>query len=180
MRKIVYINDGSRNSDACSGEKYFDFLDYAFSKTDFFMLVYVNYYGKGYSQKKKYFKKALEPFKIKSRNNPSWPGTINTFCRDTTYKVVFYRNDPRAKSILKEASSLSSWKRPEYPEDLAFFNGNRCWFYSVGHENISAIIDADEEDIYFLKSKGISSIDNVRIHEDSCFDQYDEILIREE
>ena len=34
--------------DACSGQAYYDFIDYAFSICDYFMLVYVNYCGKGF------------------------------------------------------------------------------------------------------------------------------------
>ena len=91
MDKIIYFKNDDQERDYCNGEVYEDFLDYAFSKTDYFMLVYINYYGEGYTSKQKYFKNALQKFKVKSRNNPSWPGTLNMVCKNTTYKIVFYK-----------------------------------------------------------------------------------------
>ena len=77
-------------------------------------------------------------------------------CRDTTYKIVFYRCCEEAKTILNEVNSISMWACPFYPEDLAFFKGNQCWFYSVGHENIAAVIHATEQDLIFLEENGIA------------------------
>lgn len=175
MDKVIYFNNDDRKKDRCAGKTYFDFLDYAFSKTDYFMLVYVNYYGKGYTQKQKYFKKVLEPFKVKCRSNPSWPGTLNTFSEKSTYKIIFYRNDDSAKQILKECNCLSDWSRPKCPEDLAFFKGNECWFYSVGHEMIAAIISADKDDLDFVESKGLALKEKAKPR-DCYFDLYNEIL----
>ena len=157
MEKIIYFNNDNQTKDYCSGQIYFDFLDYAFARTDYFMLVYINYYGKGYTERQKHFKDALKKFKVKSRTNPKWPGTLSSASKNTTYKVIFYRTDLKAQDILKEVSKLSDWERPCLPEDLAFFKGNQCWFYSVGHEKIAAIIHATEEDIDFVDSKGLSS-----------------------
>lgn len=173
MEKVIYFNNDDQKTDYCAGQTYFDFLDYAFSKTDYFMLVYVNYYGKGYTRQQKYFKKTLEPFKVKSRSNPSWPGTLKTFSKNSSYKVVFYKNDERAKQLLKECNCLSDWSRPVNPEDLAFFKGNKCWFYSVGHEKIAAIIRADKEDLDFVESTGLASRSKAKIRDD-YFDAYDE------
>lgn len=146
MDRVIYFND----KDDCSGKKYFDFIDYAFSKADCFMLVYANYYGKGYTKVMKNFMKLLKPYIIKIRTNPSWPGTSNTKSLNTKYKVVFYRNTPEAKAVLKKVESLWSWSRPSYPQDLAFFIGNQCWFYSIAHERIGAIIHASKSDIEFV------------------------------
>ena len=174
--KIIYFYEDERR--CCEGEKYHALLDYAFSKTDYFMLVYVNYFGNGYKAKQKYFKNALKKFQIKTRSNPSWPGTLHTYTLDpvrkTTYKVIFYRNTEEAKEILKEASSLDTWSCPEHPEDLAFFRGNQCWFYSVGHEGIAAIIHADEEDLAFLEKIGVASREEAYDHTNDYFEQYNE------
>ena len=78
MDKIVFFDNKNQTNDVCNGKMYNDFIDYAFENTDYFMLVYVNYYSKGYSRKQKYFIDALKKYKVKSRTNPSWPGTLQT------------------------------------------------------------------------------------------------------
>ena len=176
MDKYIYFNDTKEGKLLCPGEAYHNLIDYAFSQADYFMLVFVNYYGKGYAAPMKYFKAKLQPFKVKSRSNPSWPGTLGTYCRDTTYKVNFYKTDPMAKDILKEVNSLSEWSCPSHPQDLAFFKGNKCWFFSVGHENIAGIVHVTKEDIEFLEANGLANGKNVRIKNNNYFDQYDELI----
>lgn len=177
MDKVIFFKNDNYRTDYCCGQIYYDFLDYAFSQTDFFMLVYVNYYGKGYSSQMKNFKNALKSFKVKSRTNPSWPGTLVTRCADTTYKIVFYRTDPVAKEILKEVDKLSAWSRPSYPQDLSFFKGNQCWAYSVGHEIIQGIIHANKQDIDFVVKHGLADYSDVTPYS-SFYDDFDEILIK--
>ena len=174
MEKVIYFKNDDQHKDYCTGKIYQDFLDYAFLKSDYFMLVYINYYGKGYTKHQRYFKKVLDKFKVKSRSNPSWPGTLTAICHNTTYKVIFYKTQLEAKKILEEVNSLSDWSRPGYPEDLAFFKGNQCWFYSVGHEKIAAIIHADKEDIAFLESKGLANTESSFVAQNNYFDSYDE------
>ena len=96
-------------------------------------------------------------------------------CPNTTYKIVFYKNQEEAKAILKEVNCLSDWSG-RYPEDLAFFKGNQCWFYSVGHEMIAAIIHADKNDIDFLEANGLAKRKNAFIPDDNYFDAYDELI----
>ncbi len=175
MNKVIYFNNDDQRIDFCTGQVYYDFLDYAFKKTDYFMLVYINYYSEGYTKRQKYIKNALKKFKVKSRTNPSWPGTLKVVCPNTTYKIVFYKNCEEAKSILKEVDCLSAWSGGN-PEDLAFFKGNQCWFYSVGHEKIAAIIHADENDLVFLEEKGLAKRENAFVAQDDYFDAYDEII----
>lgn len=177
MSKIIYFNNDNQQVDYCSGQVYFDFLDYAFAETDFFMLVYINYNGKGYTKTMKFFKDELKPFKIKSRTNTSWPGTPKTYSPNSTYKIVFYRNCIKAKEILKKVNCLSDWSRPSHPQDLAFFKGNQCWFYSVGHEKIGAIINATDKDIDFVEDKGLVPRKTAYISQDNIFSTYDEFLI---
>ena len=175
MDRVIYFKNDDQQKDYCRGEIYYDFLEYAFSKADYFMLVYVNYFGKGYTAKQKYFKKALEKFKVKSRSNPSWPGTLKTFARDTTYKIVFYKTCEEAKKVLREVDGLSDWSGPN-PEDLAFFKGNQCWFYSVGHERIAAIIHANSLDVDFLESHDLANGAHAFVPKDDYFDAYDECI----
>ncbi len=148
MDKIAYL-DMDKKDDDRTGEVYRAFIDYAFEKTDYFMLVYINHFGHGYTKDQKYFKKALWPYRVCSRANPVWPGSPGVESPNTTYKIMFYRNDPRAKEILKEKSAVSEWTWGS-PEDLAFFKGSTCWFCSTGHEDLATVIHADEEDIAFL------------------------------
>lgn len=176
MDKVIYFDNQEQRMDSCSGQAYYNFLDYAFEQTDYFMLVYVNYYGKGYSKIMKHYRNLLKPYQIKSRNNPCWPGVLNTFCPDTTYEVVFYKNTLEAKRILKNVEKLSDWSSPSYPQDLAFFKGNRCWFYSVGHEKIGAIIHATDQDLDFVVSNNLAKSEKVFEPQTDFYDLYDEIL----
>ena len=153
MKKIAHFNM-DMNGSFCRGDAYRAFVDYAFEKTDYFMLVYINYYGHGYTKEQKYFKKALWPYRVCSRTNPVWPGSPGVDSPNTTYKIMFYRNDPKAKEILKEKNSISEWGWGS-PEDLAFFKGSTCWFCSTGHEGLATVIHSDEEDVTFLEKLGI-------------------------
>lgn len=158
--------------DACSGQAYYDFIDYAFSICDYFMLVYVNYCGKGFPKTMKAFRKALSPYRVKSRSNPSWPGTLMTYCANTIYRVIFYRAEEAAKEVLKRVSSISDWCRPAYPQDLAFFKGNICWFASTAHEHDAMVLHATPEDIAFLISNGLAKQENVKEMTEAQFAYY--------
>ena len=91
---VEYILDISAQGQAaerCSGPAYQLFLDYAFTQADFFMLAFVNYYGKGLPARARQARAQLAPFRVRSRTNPSWPGTPETCCPNTTYKINVYR-----------------------------------------------------------------------------------------
>ena len=165
MDVTIFMEDLHNNENLCSGQLYYDFLDYAFSKTDCFSLIYVNFFGRGYSNEMKHFRELLRKFKIKSRSEYS--DTTNT-----TYKYAFYRNTEEAKSILKRVNSLTDWKRGN-PQDLAFFRGDQCWFLSDGSECVAGIIHPDKEDIEFLISKGLSKKEYVYKYH-TLYDAYDE------
>lgn len=171
--RLIWL-PASEDHTVCSGAAYHAFLDYAFEKTDYFMLVYINYFGKGYTKKQKLFKTLLDKYKVKSRTNPSWPGTPWTDRGEkTTYKIVFYRTDEEAKTILKKADALSDWG-PGAPEDLAFFKGDRCWFFSTGHEGLATVVHADASDLTFLEAHGIASGEDVFESDDPWYDELDE------
>lgn len=177
MESILYFENKNQEMDYCSGKAYYAFIDYAFEQSDYFMLVYVNYNRKGYTRFTKEIKGLLEPFKVKSRSNPSWLGTLKTYTPNSDYKIVFYRNAERAKDILKRVSCVSEWSRPFNPEDLAFFKKNKCWFYSVGHEKIAAIINPTDSDIIFLNSNNILLHNmNINLSKIDYYKQFDEQL----
>ena len=174
MDKIIYFNNDNQRKDYCVGQTYCDFLDYAFKRTDYFMLLYANYYGKGYTKIMKHYRKALQPFEVKNRSNASWPGTLEQFCQSSTYKVIFYQNNEKAKEILKTVSGISEWTCPSHTQDLAFFKGNICWSYSVGHEKIAAIIHATKEDLEYVEKLGLASKENAYTQKNNYFDAYNE------
>ena len=178
MKKMVFLKSDGFTRCYCTGSKYSNFLKYAFAKADFFMLVYVNYYGKGLKKQQKYYMKRLDPFKIKRRTNPKWPGVPFTYSKNTTYKVIFYKTDTKAMEILNEVSSLDAWSSPGNPEDLAFFIGNECWFYSVGHEKIAGFVRADCDDIEFMHQNGLLE-DGVDVYKlPDYHTEYDEDLLQ--
>ena len=179
MRRVIYFNEKAQQANSSCKTDYCAFLDYALCKTDYFMLVYKNFYGKGYGKNQNEIKQALAEFQIKKRTNPKWPGVPYTNAPNTTYQVIFYRNCPEAFRILKKVDKISDWNAPLFPSDLAFFVGNRCWFYSVGHEKIAAIIDASEEDIVFVEKNGLACKKDIIFYDGEYFEQFDEEIQNE-
>lgn len=177
MDKIIFFKGEDQRTDYCRGQVYYDFLDYAFSRADYFMLVYSHRKKGGYSHIMRHFKDALIKYKVKSRYDSSWAGTPGRVDPIYDYNIVFYRTDPAAKEILKEVDHLSAWSCPSYPEDLSFFIGNQCWAYSVGHENIQGIIHANKQDIEFAVSHGLADYSDAEPY-NSYYDLYDEVLVK--
>ena len=171
------INFDNNKANRCVGQIYLDFLDYAFSVADFFMLVYKEHYGRGYLQEQKTIMHALQKFKFRRRMEPSWPGTPGMYAPKTKYKIVFYRCDPAAKEILKAVNGIYDWKYP-YPEDLAFFKGNQCWFYSTAHEYLATIVHATDEDLEFLEAKGLASGKKVQYVDQELLTELDETFLQ--
>ena len=90
----------------------------------------------------------------KSKSIVDWPGLVEDIS-GADYKMIIYRADDEAKQILKEVDALSDWsgKNPEY---LAFFNGQKCWFYSASLIGVAAIINPDNLDFEFIEKHGLS------------------------
>ena len=176
-KTVCFKTDPTENDTCCSGQTYRDFLDYAFDKFDHFMLVYINYGGKGYKKNKKYFRNKLEPFKVYSRSDPMWPAYYSSSeldDPDSTFKIVYYKTDPAAKEILKEVDRLSDWSRFNNPEDLAFFKNGQCRFFSDGHERTAEFLHADEQDIDFLLSTGLADESCIKKYDPQKYDHCDE------
>lgn len=177
MINTIFIDYSNNNmSNLFSGENYYELIDYEFENSDFFMLVYVNYYGKGYSAEMKKIKCALKPYLVKSRSNPSWPGTPITFCPDTRYKICFYKNNISAKGVLKTVDKLCDWTSPLLPQDLAFFRGNNCCFCSTGHERYAEFIQPTKADIEFLEKNGIATRYDIKSRNEKLYKNYEESL----
>ena len=60
--------------------------------------------------------------------------------------------------MLKRANSIYAWNYVEYPADLCFFRGDKCWFMNIGHEQISGVIHPTKDDVAFLKNNHIQWI----------------------
>ena len=102
MEYMINISTYNCAEERCVGDVHHAFLDYAFSQANFFMLVFANYYGKGLPARAKQIQKELKPFRVKSRTNPSWPGVLETYCPNTTYKINFYHCCDESKIFLHE------------------------------------------------------------------------------
>ena len=80
------------------------------------------------------------------------------------------------KQVLQAADRLSDWSRPKNAEDLAFFKGGQCWFYSVGHERIAAFLHATEEDLRFVRENGLAEHPSLQPYS-AYYDACDEALL---
>ncbi|MBC8528572.1 hypothetical protein H8699_03855 [Christensenellaceae bacterium NSJ-44] len=134
---------------------YEEFINYALNNSDYFMLVYVRYNMAPESIFTNNIFKDLRDLTVKTRANPSWAGTPETYSNNTAYKITFYRSDPSAQQVLNRVNGIYNWTRPENPQDLAFYRGGQCWFYSIGHERMSGIIDPSPEDKTFFEERSL-------------------------
>lgn len=179
MGKLVNIDEGLGNP-SCVGEYYNALLDYAFEQADYFMLAWMEYgneYGIHNFSKEAYeIQKLLSPYIVKIRSDLHWPGSspvpLGT-CK-IIGQVVFYITAPEAKQVLKRVAGLFDWINPDYPQDLAFFKENKCWFYSVAHEKMASFVRATDEDVAFLISHGVDTEYSTYILDDTALATYDE------
>lgn len=72
------------------------------------------------------------------------------------FDVCFYRTCPEIeKFLLESAKSLYSFKPPYFPEDIAFYKDEYCWFYTITHEKTSGMYIDSEEDCKRIENMGI-------------------------
>ncbi len=187
MNTYIMFRNDHQEKDHCSGEVYARFLDYAFAEADCFMLVYVNREGKGLSKATKEIRDALHPFAVKRRSDARWPGMIwedadlkNTespYKNGTSYRITFYKTAPEAKDVLKRVDRLCAWVGYSTPQDFAFFKGNKCWVYTVGHECLAAMLNPTDEDILFLEENGLAAREDLEVDDDGFYDAYHEKIV---
>lgn len=149
-----------------SEQNYKDLIDYCAETCDYCMLVYRYHTQKGLPTPVKIIKDQLSPFCVKSRSNPSWPGTPGTYATFYSYEVDFYTLTEEVKSVLYGANRLFDFDGENYPQDLAFFRGNKCFLYSVVHEGFASIVDPEKEDGIVL----MNLLSNFRVHENETDD----------
>lgn len=61
------------------------------------------------------------------------------------FEIYNIRLNDRTLKVLKEEKGMCSWQYPLLPEDLCFFKGDRCYFWSVSHERMYFIYDDTKE-----------------------------------
>jgi len=128
------------------GTDYKKLMEYAVKTSDAFMLVYFSFgRRRKYSSTVKQIKKALKPYRIKERYDTQWPSTTSMDI-DNTYVIEVYRSNVETLDILCEPRSLFSWLNPTFPEDIAFFHRNRCWFLTCAHEHFLRVFLRSQED----------------------------------
>ena len=160
-----------------SEKEYFEFIDYAFSKADYFMMVYGSAPNYGYTYHEKRFKKALEKFKVKSRTGTDCPG-LYEFNHEAKYKIVFYKTSLEAREIFKEISKevVGTYNSSGYHRhglglflaNLSFFKKDDCWFYSSMEEE-AVIIEADKSDIKFALENGLAAPEDIIVDNEKKF-----------
>ncbi len=90
---------------------------------------------------------------IKTYYDTEYLGSIYEYeCE--TYIVKF---EEATMGFLKATEGLYSWQYPIMPEDLCFFQGERCYLRSVAHENLCFIYDDSKETKKALRKIGIKS-----------------------
>lgn len=132
-------------------DQYNQLIEYAFRTSDYFMLVYCGY-GRPYKKNVKKIKEALKSCLVKKRHDSVWPGTKSYSDKKYNFDICFYKTDNTAKSIILQAESILAWEYPKYPEDICFFRKNKCWLFTVAHEEIIGIVHETMEDLSFLES----------------------------
>lgn len=70
------------------------------------------------------------------------------------YEKYFYQMSDTVKAFLLEQDDLFGWKFPNLPEDIAFFDKDRCWMEIVAHEHL-AFMEIDEQEKKELEEIGI-------------------------
>lgn len=137
-----------------SGDSYIKLIEHSLRKSDCFMLVYF-----GYGQAAKMKRRAreihdrLKTLKIKTRYDPMWPH-MESLDNRNTYKVVFYRAETGAESVLCSVDSLFSWNYP-MPMDLCFFSDGLCWMATTAHEEMVNFYFKTREEADEIMSFGI-------------------------
>lgn len=100
----------------------------------------------------------FESYKIISRSQNNWPGTILCGHNATVY---YYLLNHKSKELLKKhAKGLFSWIHPALPEDLCFLKSDgNPWLISIAHEREAWVDTEKDEEIEKLKSiKGIALV----------------------
>ncbi len=155
------------DADISTKAQYKNFIIHMVENSSFFSVVYFKYQKHGKTSAiGKEFADALNPYKVRSYTTNMWPCnfTMDNRCQN---KVVLYRCCPEVIETLLRLNSIWDWDHPA-PMDLCFYKSEYCWFASIGHENISYLYCAEDEEKEF-EQIGIDLTYERTISENSLF-----------
>ena len=139
------------------------FVEYLYSRCDKFLMAIPNFERTRYQQDemnekyKKYLNNikpicdSIEPYIIYKYYTKHYMHTKSSIIRDARL-VKFYEG---FKDILLKSGGFHKWLYPKYPEDLCFFKGQKCWFFTIVHEDMFYIVEPTDEDIDMIEKIGI-------------------------
>ncbi len=118
-RKSPAIPNEIDFADEPRGPAYERLIDFAQIQCTEFSLVWRDDLGNKRGENK--IAKKLELFVISDINTNKWPGT-EIF--SGTANVCTYKLNQKTSKVLTIANRLYQWEAPDYPEDLAFYDGH--------------------------------------------------------
>lgn len=114
---------------------------------------------------KRKVEKYITPFRrffIKEFEDVEYAGGL--YVNKMEIKVIKF--DEALLKVLKNTEGLYDWKYPNMPEDLCFYNEDKCILRSVAHENLCFIFADDDEIIHKIKEIGFDFVVFPRKEED--------------
>jgi len=139
------------------------FVEYLYIRCDKFLMAIPNFKRTRYQQDemneeyKKYLNNikpicdSIEPYIIYKYYTKHYMHTKSSIIIDARL-VKFYEG---FKDILLKSGGFHKWLYPKYPEDLCFFSGEKCCFFTVTHEDMFYIVEPNDEDIDMLEKIGM-------------------------
>ncbi len=146
-------------------------IEYALATSDAFMLVYVfTGWRRQLCAKARRIKLALRPYRLKRRYDSQWPATESM---GDNYMIEVYRSRPEVMDILREPGSLYAWFPTVFPQDIAFFRQNRCWFFTCAHERfLWAYFQPPQDDAAISPLLGAVDIEKYKSIEELYYEDY--------
>lgn len=175
--RLLFFRLAEDGEELCSGTCYQALLDYMAARCDRFMLAYVLADGEKMSAEMRHIEQQLRPYRLFYRRTGGWPGAIfdhSIVRRGTTYRVTFYRLCAESMAFLHQADGLFSWMPPDRPQDLGFYLGKKCRFYSSGVARIAAFCHATDDDLAFADKNALAAPEDLFIPKDDSISLYDE------
>ena len=106
---------------------YDDLLDTALAECDSFTLVWRS---GALEESARELEMSLEPWLLEDFSSYSWPGTATS----EKARVRKYRVCAESIDALRRVDSVFDLLHPRYPEDLAFYAGEKVRFASITHK----------------------------------------------
>lgn len=157
---------------------YCKFIEYMWSRSSAFSLVYFRYNSSEKMKKTcRSVKTQLEPYKIFEKNVLKWPSMETLNANTHIYRLAMYRSTAEAKNVLLQAGSLWDWDYPLLPMDLCFYRDGYAWFAASSHETWNALYIDDKSIAAEMKALGFELTDEEDVRDGNIF--YEESLRKE-